>query len=528
MSSQLDEQPPERGDRRGHADAAVQPAVPVAAHTTTREVKQGGEHRDPAPGVVSPADSDNPAADRRLVRKLDLIVLPTMLIITMLSFLDRINMNAARKQNLLPDLDLTPKKYSVANFVCFILLIVLGVPSNVILCKVRPSFYLGGLMLAWGVVNLSMGFVHRADSLVALRFFFGAFAAGSQPAILVLITSFYKRYELQKRLTFVFCGDILAAAFNHLLGYAIGKGRRGHGGFHGWHWVFIVEGAFTAGVGLLIACARPIDWPEQCWFLSDNEKQRLAQRLEADSPGLNSVSRLTSRTLAHILTDYKIWLGTLVCIGMATASHGTAMFMSSILHDFGWKSRDVQIHTIPVYLVSAVVALCVAWLSDRMRLRYVFVMAGTVVATIGYCMLLDQTWMNREAKYGASFLINVGGYTALPLSAGWLANNLAGRWKRAIGLAIQSTLGHLGPLIASNVYVAYESPSYPSGYGATLALLWMGALAATAMAYLLWEENRRRDYEESEERRRRPPGPVRPAAVVAGTGEKHPTFRYTT
>ncbi len=205
---------------------------------------------------------------------------------------------------------------------------------------------------------------------------------------------------------------------------------------------------------------------------------------------------------------------------MGTTAHSTSMFMSSILHDFGWKSRDVQVHTIPVYAVAAVFMCGVAWLSDRLRLRYAFIMAGTIVATIGYCMLLDETWMNREAKYGASFLISIGGYAATPLSFCWLVDNLAGRWKRAAGIAVQSGLGSTAALVVGNIYVSQESPAYLTGYGVALGLLWMGALAATAMAYLMWEENRRRDLGGRAECLRLPP------EELANLGDDHPSFRF--
>ncbi|KAL1897353.1 hypothetical protein Sste5346_004089 [Sporothrix stenoceras] len=458
-------------------------------------------------------------------------------------------MSNAKAMGLMQDLSLTVKKYNIAYFICFATVVIFGVPSTLLLCASRrPSWYLGGIMVCWGITNLCAGFVKSFHGLVALRFVLGIFEAGLQPGVIYLTSLYYTRHEYQKRLSLIFCGNIAASAFGPLIAYSIGKGIAGaqtvnpknsttnvvssiaSNGYKGWRWVFIVEGSVTAAIGLL-ACLLIVDEPDRCRYLSAEERQLVQKRVAEDRGGGGgatssssidpfAMDRLDARAVVRSLADYKIWLGSLVAIGMGTTSHSTAMFMSSILHDFGYKSRDVQFHTLPVYAVAAVFTLAVGWLSDRLRLRYALIMASTIVATIGYCMLLDETWMNREAKYGASFLISIGGYSALPIAFGWLSENLAGRWKRALGLGIQSALGNMAGVVASNIYRHEESPAYLTGYGVALGFLWMGAVAATVIAYLMWEENRRRQLGERAYRLEKPP------VQVANLGDDHPAFRY--
>jgi hypothetical protein len=68
---------------------------------------------DSTRSAVSDMEID-PAAERRLVRKLDLIIVPTFFIIYMMSFLDRINISNARIQEMPKDLDLSGKRFNVA------------------------------------------------------------------------------------------------------------------------------------------------------------------------------------------------------------------------------------------------------------------------------------------------------------------------------------------------------------------------------------------------------------------------------
>lgn len=53
--------------------------------------------------------------------------------------------------------------------------------------------------------------------------------------------------------------------------------------------------------------------------------------------------------------------------------------------------------------------------------------------------------------------------------------------------------GNAGGLVASNVFLASEEPAYPTGYGTTLALLWVCALACTGFLVGVHFENRKRE-----------------------------------
>ena len=82
-----------------------------------------------------------------------------------------------------------------------------------VICKVRPSWYLSGLIFCWGIVNMCMGFVHSYEALVTLRFFLGVFEAGVLPGIVYLTSMYYKRHEFQTRMSFFFCSTLVGGAF---------------------------------------------------------------------------------------------------------------------------------------------------------------------------------------------------------------------------------------------------------------------------------------------------------------------------
>lgn len=102
----------------------------------------------------------------------------------------------------------------------------------------------------------------------------------------------------------------------------------------------------------------------------------------------------------------------------------------------------------------------------------------------------------------------------------WLANNLSGHWKRAIGTGIQVSLQNIVGLVAANVFVSREAPHYLTGYTTALAFTVVGGVAATAMFFAMRRENMRRDDGDRSYRL------CRPEEEVRNMGDDHPVFRF--
>lgn len=93
----------------------------------------------------------DPGQEKRLLRKLDIHVLPMISVLYMLAFVDRINIGNAKIQGLDEDLKMTGNEYNVALFVFFIPYILFEVPSNLLLKKIKPSTWLSFIMFGWGI-----------------------------------------------------------------------------------------------------------------------------------------------------------------------------------------------------------------------------------------------------------------------------------------------------------------------------------------------------------------------------------------
>lgn len=271
----------------------------------------------------------DPIAEKKLVRKCDLHVVPILNLIFCAAFLDRINIGNAKIQGMIADLHMTgAHDYNIALFIFFIPYVLFEMPSNLILKRVRPSVWLSGIMVLWGIATMGQGLVRTKGGLIAMRFLLGLFEAGLYPGCLYLISMYYKRFELQWRFSLFFCSSILSGAFGGLLAYAIAN-MAGVANYGGWRWIFIIEGLATVVIAI-ISYFFIADWPETAKFLNEEERALLVARLMADQ-GEARMDRLDRRAAKRAFSDWKIYCGIFMYMGCTATGYGASFFIPTIM-----------------------------------------------------------------------------------------------------------------------------------------------------------------------------------------------------
>ena len=189
----------------------------------------------------------------------------------------------------------------------------------------------------------------------------------------------------------------------------------------------------------------------------------------------------------------------------------------------GYTSSRAQVHSIPIFVVATIVALIIALCTDRLQHRYSFCLLGIAVATIGYILLLlPPGTVSPSVRYFALFVIVAGGYITQPVTLTWISNCMGGHYKRSIAAAMQVGFGNCGGIVASTIYKAAEAPRYRTGYGTSLALLWLCAAMCAVLFVGVRRENARRERGERDYRLREGE-PDRD-----NLGDDHPRFRFAT
>ncbi|KIW98604.1 uncharacterized protein Z519_00265 [Cladophialophora bantiana CBS 173.52] len=164
----------------------------------------------------------DPKAEKRLLRKIDLRLIPIVVLLHTVPLIDRTNISAARVSGLDEDPDLTiGYRASIVTSTFFIGYIAFDIPSNILLPKIGAARFLGTITFLWGIVTVVLGCVDNWQGFAVLRVLLGIFKAGNTPGSIFLASAWYRRYEVQNRLGFYYLFSMGISAFSNLLAYGI-------------------------------------------------------------------------------------------------------------------------------------------------------------------------------------------------------------------------------------------------------------------------------------------------------------------
>lgn len=180
-----------------------------------------------------------------LVSRLDKRLLCFAMLGNLVKTMDSTNINSAFISGMEQDLDMHGVDYNWLTVLFMIGYLLMQIPSNMLLSRLRPSLYLPMMEIAWGILTLGMAFVPSVHMAYILRFFLGAFEAGFYPGIVFLVGSWYSRKELGKRNAWItMCGS-LGGALTGLVQAGLLKWFDGFLGISGWRWLFVLDAALT-------------------------------------------------------------------------------------------------------------------------------------------------------------------------------------------------------------------------------------------------------------------------------------------
>jgi MFS family permease len=90
-----------------------------------------------------------------------------------LNYLDRNAIALARLNDIEEDLNLTSTQYQTCVSILFVGYIIGQVPSNMLITRVRPSWYMSFAMGLWAIVSSLSAVSHNYIGLLLTRFFLG-------------------------------------------------------------------------------------------------------------------------------------------------------------------------------------------------------------------------------------------------------------------------------------------------------------------------------------------------------------------
>ncbi|KAF6747659.1 major facilitator superfamily domain-containing protein [Ephemerocybe angulata] len=461
----------------------------------------------------------NPEAERRLVKKLDWILLPLFTAIYCCNFIDRTSIGNAKVAGLEKDLGMHGVDLNVALTVFYIFYVIADIPSNLIL-KRFGSAWLAFLVIGFGVISLASAFLHNYAGLLASRIFLGLTEGGTLSGLVYIISRYYRKEELVLRVGIFFgVGPSIAGAFGGLLASGLLKlPDMGH--VHTWRKIFLVEGLITTIFGLVLLFIVPED-PSKSRLLSVQERKLAMARIDAGQ--IVKTQGLKEKTTAKlVLRSFNLitFSCTLCFVLLNMSFQGLSLFLPSVIRSQGtYSTVEVQLRTVPPYVASAVWVVINAWVSARLKKRFLPILYNIVLVIIGYAISVSTK--HPQTRYAACFLMIMGGSVGGPMLVTWGTDNAAPDTMRAVVTAAIPGIGAFGAVMAVWTYAPSDAPDYRKGNLANLsACSAIFVIVSLTALYIAWE-NRKRARGDRDHR-------------LEGLSEKetmrlgyrHPRFRY--
>ncbi|KAJ5155133.1 Major facilitator superfamily domain general substrate transporter [Penicillium coprophilum] len=180
----------------------------------------------------------------------------------------------ARLGTLEEDLGMEGTDYNLAMSILFVGYLLMQLPSNLLLTRVRPSLFLGTPMAIWYELILMrpasfMGCDFRLPGSHVVIFW----AHCNTILSWICRSTLFPRCcyaNLSHRIAWFYSGSSLANAFGGLIGAGVLGNLDGALGIAGWRWFFIIEGVITVGTSILAGVFLP-NYPTSTSWLDDQE-----------------------------------------------------------------------------------------------------------------------------------------------------------------------------------------------------------------------------------------------------------------
>ncbi|RMD42625.1 hypothetical protein DV735_g2496, partial [Chaetothyriales sp. CBS 134920] len=461
--------------------------------------------RDVAASIVSEhSQAWDKAVEKRIVRKIDLLLIPTMWIGYGLVYYDKAILGGASVFGMTKDLALRvivdpstdPPKASTERLSWASSLFYFGMLAGVVpLTYLFQRFHLGrtigSVVILWGGTCMCTAAVTSFRGLFAVRFFMGVLESIMPTAFMLIISSYYTQREqtLRQCLWYSATGGwtIIGALFNWAFAHI------NSGSLHKWQYLYLMGGGLTVlfGIGFLFFP----DSPSTAFFLSTKEEKQVAiERLRSSQLGVRC-QKIKYSQIHEGIMDPKLWLISLMMGAAYTVNGAVSAFGPLIVSTFGYTAYTSLLWQMPLGGVCFVTIIICGILSLYMpNIRLIMISFCCLPVIAGCIMIWRSSWYPGAATPLAGYTL-IGFFapvTSLIVSMGMA--NTAGNTKKSLQAAfifVFYCFGNIvGPFWIKSQTVKQH---YPMVWGGIIGCYCLIIVIAVVLYHMLRSENARRD-----------------------------------
>lgn len=425
--------------------------------------------------------------ERKLIRKIDWMVMPLMWACYCLQYLDKTLINYANVMGLESDTGMSKDQFNNLALIFYVSYLAFEFPHAYGMQCLPTAKYLGVMVFLWGAMVAVTSACKNYAALVATRVLLGVFESAVAPSLILITTMWYKRPEQPARTGLWYVGIGTGTIIGSLISY--GFQHVTIRTFTSWQIMFLVVGLTTCIVGILVILSLP-DNPMSARWLSHSEKVWAIERLRENQTGIEN-KHIKPHQVLECFLDPQTYLLILITIPLSVPNGAVSSFQATIIRNFGYDSKTTALLSIPSGGISIIAILCSTYLAGRYNARGFQVLPLLLVGILGGALMAFLPESNQAGRLIGNYLTNAIG-SALPLLYSWVAANYAGHTKKVTMNAILLISFCVGNIIGPLTFTAKSAPEYTPAK-ITIIVTCAAAMGFTVMlqVYYVWENRRR-------------------------------------
>ncbi len=427
--------------------------------------------------------ADNNTHLAQAISKATRKIIPMVVLMFILAYLDRSNIGFAKQQFQL-DTGLSDAAYAFGAGIFFIGYALFEVPSNILLYRIGARVWLSRIMVTWGLVSAAMMFAHDETTFVILRFLLGVSEAGFFPGVILYLTFWFPQ-NVRARVTgyFLFGAPLAFIIGGPLSGSLLSlEGTFFAFGLHGWQLMFVVEGLLASLVGIWVFFYLD-DRPEKAKWLSEQEKLALSQQLALEEDAKSSHG---PKSALQALLDIRVLYLCLIWFTVQVCGYGIYFFLPTQIATLLGTKVGVFVGFVTAIppLCAAIAVYYVPRISERLKERRIvasvtFMLGSAGIAVSGFADSVPLIAIIALCVAAAGHLAMQPLYWTFPSS--YLGGTAA-----ASGIALINSVGNLGGFVAPNlrVWAEHTFESARAGLYFVALVAFIGSLLILTLRYI--------------------------------------------
>ncbi|PGH33021.1 hypothetical protein GX50_04167 [[Emmonsia] crescens] len=428
----------------------------------------------------------SPEAERKMVRKIDWIVVPMLFLTATLGAVDKVALGTSALYGLREDLNLEGQEFAWAGSILPIGGIVGMWPSSYLVQRFPPAKYLCVCSMGWSLMALLIPACKSSKGLLTLRFFMGFLEAVIVPGISLIIAGFYKKNEQPPRNALVFAAA--SSVINGFLSWVVGH-IPSSAPLAKWQYLFLIIGSVSMAWSVFAFVAMP-DSPINAFFLSEEEKYHAVQRMAENRTGIANKHWKWKQAIEAII-DPKTWLIFFFNIAVNVPNGGLITFSGIIIRNLGFSAINSSLLNMPTGVMSTLSAFVFSTLAARwLNRRCLVAIFACCVPILGAILVYSIKRSNIAGQMiGLYCLYTYFGPYVVGISLAQA--NTAGHTKKAVQYSILYIGYCVGNLTGPQTFRESQAPEYTGGFIAMLASYCASiALMAGYWALAIWANKR--------------------------------------